>query len=157
MRSWTFAAMRAELPWSLERRAGSAFNSLECSRSRRLMSCWPFVAGTSGELELERIRREYSAALVSLLELDLADLESASASSRIFEETHTPLALLLISNAGVMAPPFSRTRQGFELQFGTNHREHFGLADRLMPQLARTAASRLVVVSSAGADFRPPI
>jgi NAD(P)-dependent dehydrogenase (short-subunit alcohol dehydrogenase family) len=68
---------------------------------------------------------------------------------------------LLINNAGVMNTPFSRTAQGFELQFGTNHLSHFALAAQLWPLLARTAGSRVVVVSSATAhsgkiDFDDP-
>jgi NAD(P)-dependent dehydrogenase (short-subunit alcohol dehydrogenase family) len=66
-------------------------------------------------------------AKVSLVDLDLADLDSVSACARAFANAHERLDLL-INNAGVMAPSFSRTRQGFELQFGTNHLEHFALA-----------------------------
>jgi NAD(P)-dependent dehydrogenase (short-subunit alcohol dehydrogenase family) len=47
-----------------------------------------------------------------------------------------------------MVPPLGRTKQGFELQFGTNHLGHFALAARLLPLLERTAGARVVVVSS---------
>jgi len=105
-----------------------------------------------GEHAIERIRREHSAARVALLPLDLADLDSVSACARAFAKTYDRLDLL-INNAAVMAPPFGRTRQGFELQLGTNHLGHFALTGRLMPLLASTAGSRLVVVSSTGANF----
>jgi NAD(P)-dependent dehydrogenase (short-subunit alcohol dehydrogenase family) len=82
-----------------------------------------------GELALERISLEHSASKVSLVDLDLADLDSVSACARAFANAHE--IDLLINNAGVMAPPFSRTRQGFELQFGTNHLGHIALACRL--------------------------
>jgi NAD(P)-dependent dehydrogenase (short-subunit alcohol dehydrogenase family) len=60
-----------------------------------------------------------------------------------------------------MVPPFSRTKQGFELQFGTNHLGHLALTARLSPLLALTPGSRVVVVSSSAAhggriDFEDP-
>jgi protochlorophyllide reductase len=59
---------------------------------------------------------------------------------------------LLINNAGVMAPPRRLTRQGFELQFGTNHLGHFALTCALLPLLRRCAAARVVTVTS-GAQY----
>jgi NAD(P)-dependent dehydrogenase (short-subunit alcohol dehydrogenase family) len=54
----------------------------------------------------------------------------------------------LVLNAGVMAPPLRRTRQGFELQFATNHLGHFALATGLHPALAGSQDARVVAVSS---------
>jgi len=51
---------------------------------------------------------------------------------------------LLINNAGVMVPPLSRTAEGFELQFGTNHLGHFALTNLLLEQVT----GRVVTVSS---------
>ena len=51
---------------------------------------------------------------------------------------------LLINNAGVMAPPLTRTADGFELQFGTNHLGHFALTNLLLEQVT----GRVVTVSS---------
>jgi NAD(P)-dependent dehydrogenase (short-subunit alcohol dehydrogenase family) len=51
---------------------------------------------------------------------------------------------VLINNAGVMAVPLSRTADGFELQFGTNHLGHFALTNLLLPRIA----DRVVTVSS---------
>jgi len=52
----------------------------------------------------------------------------------------------IIANAGVMATPFGRTADGFEVQFGTNHLGHFALISRIAPLLANEG--RLVVLSS---------
>src|SRR5262249_50694607 len=79
--------------------------------------------------------------------LDLSDLDSVTAFASAFATQNSRLDLL-IDNAGVMVPPFSRTKQGFELQFGTNHLGHFALTLRLLPLLDTTAGSRVVVVSS---------
>jgi NAD(P)-dependent dehydrogenase (short-subunit alcohol dehydrogenase family) len=53
---------------------------------------------------------------------------------------------LLINNAGVMVPPLSRTAEGFELQFGTNHLGHFALTNLLVERVT----GRVVSVSSTG-------
>ncbi|GAB3657499.1 hypothetical protein GCM10028833_34120 [Glycomyces tarimensis] len=53
---------------------------------------------------------------------------------------------MLINNAGVMIPPFSRTADGFELQFGTNHLGHFALTNLLLPRIT----GRVVTVASSG-------
>jgi NAD(P)-dependent dehydrogenase (short-subunit alcohol dehydrogenase family) len=57
---------------------------------------------------------------------------------------------ILVNNAGVMATPFSRTADGFELQFGTNHLGHFLLTGLLAPALVRGAPARVVNLSSGG-------
>ena len=56
---------------------------------------------------------------------------------------------LLINNAGVMATPLTRTAEGWELQFATNHFGHFTLTLGLFDAL-RAEGARVVNVSSAG-------
>jgi NAD(P)-dependent dehydrogenase (short-subunit alcohol dehydrogenase family) len=61
----------------------------------------------------------------------------------------TSAITLLINNAGVMMPPRRRsTKDGFELQFGTNHLGHFALTGLLTPLLKAADAARVVTVSS---------
>ena len=72
--------------------------------------------------------------------LDLARLDSV----RAFARDWSGPVNLLINNAGVMIPPRSRTADGFELQFGTNHLGHFALTNLLLPQIT----GRVVTVSS---------
>jgi NAD(P)-dependent dehydrogenase (short-subunit alcohol dehydrogenase family) len=74
--------------------------------------------------------------------LDLASLDSV----RAFAASWQGSIDLLINNAGVMIPPLSRTADGFELQFGTNHLGHFALTNLLLPHVA--AGGRVVTVSS---------
>ena len=79
--------------------------------------------------------------------LDLASLKSvADFADRMKEDL--PAIDLLINNAGVMIPPFSRTEEGFELQFGVNHLGHFALTAQLLPHLKAETGSRVVVLSS---------
>jgi NAD(P)-dependent dehydrogenase (short-subunit alcohol dehydrogenase family) len=72
--------------------------------------------------------------------LDLASLDSV----RGFAEAWQGEISLLINNAGVMIPPLTRTADGFELQFGTNHLGHFALTNLLLGHVT----GRVVTVSS---------
>ena len=71
---------------------------------------------------------------VSYEVLELGSLDSVRAFTDRFTATHDRLDVL-IGNAGIMAVPFGRTDDGFELQFGTNHLGHFDLVGRLLPLL----------------------
>jgi len=85
-------------------------------------------------------------AKVLLAPLDLADLASVGA---FVADWSGPLHIL-VDNAGVMACPLTRTPQGWELQFATNHLGHFALTTGLHPALAAAGNARVVVVSSLG-------
>jgi NAD(P)-dependent dehydrogenase (short-subunit alcohol dehydrogenase family) len=91
-----------------------------------------------------QIRAQIPGARLELRHLDLADLDSV----RAFAAGDLPALDLLINNAGVMMPPLTRTRQGFELQIGANHLGHFALTALLWPHLAGAPAARVVTVSS---------
>ena len=71
---------------------------------------------------------------VALPELDLTSLDSIRAAARQLRSDHDRIDLL-INNAGVMYTPKSTTKDGFELQFGTNHLGHFALAGLLLDRL----------------------
>ena len=60
---------------------------------------------------------------------------------------------LLINNAGVMMTPKSTTKDGFELQFGTNHLGHFAFTGLLLDRVLAVPGSRVVTVSSVGHRF----
>ena len=57
---------------------------------------------------------------------------------------------ILINNAGIMMCPLTRTKEGWELQFATNHLGHFLLTNLLVPALKNAASARVVSVASAG-------
>ncbi|WP_234810248.1 oxidoreductase [Mycolicibacterium moriokaense] len=82
-----------------------------------------------------------------LISLDLADLASVRACAGEAAARSAAIDTLLL-NGGVMAMPRSRTVDGFELHFGTNHLGHFALAGQLISQLTASAAPRVVVTSS---------
>ncbi|MGA8545625.1 MAG: SDR family NAD(P)-dependent oxidoreductase [Mycobacterium sp.] len=86
---------------------------------------------------------------VALQELDLTSLESIRAAADQLRSDHDHIDLL-INNAGVMYTPKSTTKDGFELQFGTNHLGHFAFTGLLLDRLLPVAGSRIVTVSSVG-------
>ncbi len=79
--------------------------------------------------------------------LDLASLASIQEFAERFESEHDALHALC-NNAGVMALPYTKTADGFEIQLGTNHLGHYALTGRLLPLLLATDDSRVVTVSS---------
>jgi NAD(P)-dependent dehydrogenase (short-subunit alcohol dehydrogenase family) len=89
------------------------------------------AASMAGETEVRR--------------LDLASLDSIREFAAAWEGDLD----LLVNNAGVMVPPFSRTADGFELQLGTNHLGHFALTNLLLDHVT----GRVVSVSSTGHRF----
>ncbi|MEW6270262.1 MAG: oxidoreductase [Thermodesulfobacteriota bacterium] len=101
------------------------------------------------EAALRTIRERVPGAELDTLELDLASLASVRRAAARFLATHDRLDLL-INNAGVMATPFLRTADGFELQLGTNHLGHFLLTCLLAPALVAGAPARVVNLSSGG-------
>ncbi|MFN5118628.1 MAG: oxidoreductase [Cyanobacteriota bacterium] len=88
---------------------------------------------------------------LDLLDLDLADLASVRTAAAAVADRYGRLDLL-INNAGVMAPPRTLTRDGFELQFGTNHLGHFVFTLLLLPLLRQSPGGRVVHVTS-GAQY----
>lgn len=73
-------------------------------------------------------------------ELDLADLSSI----RSFAQSWGGPLDILINNAGVAGRRGARTKDGFDLQFGTNHLGHFALTNLLLPHIS----DRVVTVAS---------
>ncbi len=82
-----------------------------------------------------------------IVALDLASLASVRACADALLADGRPFDII-IANAGVMAPPFGRTADGFETQFGTNHLGHFVLVNRIASLLR--SGGRLVSLSSSG-------
>lgn len=100
-----------------------------------------------GNAAASAIRAKAPSANLVVSALDLADLSSVRAFSEHFLAGHDRLDLL-INNAGVMAAPYRRTVDGFELQLGTNHLGHFALTGLLLAALRRQSGARVVTVSS---------
>lgn len=93
------------------------------------------------------ITATFPSARVEAAQLDLADLASIRAFADRTRAGNDHVDLL-VNNAGVMAAPYRKTADGFELQLGTNHLGHFALTGLLLPLLRDRPDARVVTVSS---------
>lgn len=122
--------------------------------ARALVAHGATVIGTARDLEkaqratqVVRDAAEQSGGSFEVVTMDLADLASVRSVSDGLVAHNAPLDFV-IANAGIMATPFGHTKDGFELQFGTNVLGHYVLMNRLAPLMREGA--RLIVLSSNG-------
>lgn len=120
-----------------------AAKTLAAKGARVLLAC---RSKDKAEVAKRQIREAHPGADVAFLPLDQADLASVRRAAE--QAAEEPRIDVLLNNAGVMFPPLTRTEQGFELQFGVNHLGTFALTGLLLPKLARTPGSRVVVTAS---------
>ncbi|MCI3927882.1 oxidoreductase [Streptomyces sp. AN091965] len=97
-----------------------------------------------GRAALDRLRGELVAPSLELRALDLADLNSV----RDFADTLDAPVDVLVNNAGIMMPPRTLSKQGFESQFATNHLGPFALTGLLLKRLRTGSDPRVVTVTS---------
>jgi NAD(P)-dependent dehydrogenase (short-subunit alcohol dehydrogenase family) len=116
---------------------------LAAKRARVVLACRD--EGKANDA-ITRIRQETASADLAFLPLDQADLASVRCAAEL--AAAEPRIDVLLNNAGVMFPPLTRTSDGFELQFGVNHLGTFALTGLLLPKLAETPGSRVVVTAS---------
>ena len=99
----------------------------------------------------DEINATETSGCVTVQEMDLADLRSVKAAAETILSKQKKIQYLVL-NAGVMACPLSRTAQGLEMQFGTNHVGHFYLTQLLLPAVKAAGEpgkeSRIIAVSS---------
>ena len=100
-----------------------------------------------GEAAKTEILKAVPDGKITVMQLDLGDLESVRSFAAAFKLSHQKLDVLL-NNAGIMMTPYFTTKDGFEGQFGTNHLGHFALTGLLMDVVLNTPGSRIVNVSS---------
>lgn len=105
-----------------------------------------------GNEAISAIKKELPSADIEPMHLDLTDLRSVREFADTFRSKHSRLDAL-VNNAGVMAlPKREETKDGFEMQMGTNHFGHFLLTELLLDVLKSTASahggSRIVNLSS---------
>lgn len=99
-----------------------------------------------------------TAANIIFLKLDLASLESVkyAASDFLYRETRLDI---LINNAGIMMTPEGLTKDGYEIQFGTNVVGPALFTQLLLPIMRETAKinlqTRVVMLSSAAHVWAP--
>lgn len=102
---------------------------------------------TKAETARNTILKTVPNADVDILQIDLSRLSSVRDFATNYQAKYNRLDIL-INNAGVMMPPYTKTEDGFELQFGANHLGHFLLTGLLLDTLVKTPDSRIVSLSS---------
>jgi NAD(P)-dependent dehydrogenase (short-subunit alcohol dehydrogenase family) len=102
-----------------------------------------------GKDAVDRITAKSPKADVELQQLDLTSLDAIRKTAEELKAAHERIDLL-INNAGVMYTDKATTKDGFELQFGTNHLGHFAFTGLLLDRLLPVQGSRVVTVSSVG-------
>ncbi|KAI9852815.1 MAG: hypothetical protein M1838_005036 [Thelocarpon superellum] len=114
---------------------------------------------SKAEEAIAEIRAAVPSANLTFLPLDLTSLESVAKAATNFKAQSDRLDILF-NNAGIMAVPPGTTKDGYEVQFGTNHVGHALLIKLLLPTLLETAKRpqadvRIVNLSSAGNALAP--
>lgn len=112
---------------------------------------------TKAEASIDEIKRETPDAKVEYINIDMTSFESIAAAAKDFQSRSDRLDVL-INNAGIMNVPWGLTKDGYEIQFGTNHMGGALLTKLLMPTLLRTAEEsnsdvRVVWLSSAAHHY----
>lgn len=107
-----------------------------------------------GAAAADSIRESVPDADIQLAILDLFDLDSVRKGADDIARRF-PRIDRLINNAGVMACPLRRTKEGLDTQLGTNHLGHFVLTARLMPNILASTPARIVNLSSGGHRMSP--
>jgi NAD(P)-dependent dehydrogenase (short-subunit alcohol dehydrogenase family) len=131
--------------------SGIGFEAARALAARGALVVLACRSQEKGSAAARAIAGRHPDARVEVLPLDLASLASIRAFAEELRRSHRALHFL-VNNAGVMAIPYQRTADGFEMQIGTNHLGHFALTALLLdPLLAgggREGDARVVTVSS---------
>lgn len=109
-----------------------------------IMACRNLTKANSAKA---KIASEVQGADLEVMEIDLSSLDSVKNFAKTFQTKYNQLDVL-INNAGVMTPPYTRTKDGFELQFEANYLGHFLLTGLLLDTITKTPDSRIVTLSS---------
>lgn len=107
-----------------------------------------------GAAAIEQIKQAIPAADIELAEVDLFDLDSVRSGAADIAARH-PRIDMLINNAGVMAAPLARTREGLDMHLGTNFLGHYVLTARLMENLLAAPGARIINLTSSAHRLSP--
>ncbi|OHF01962.1 short-chain dehydrogenase/reductase family Oxidoreductase [Colletotrichum orchidophilum] len=99
----------------------------------------------------DAITSSHPSVAVRALELDLGSFKSVrEAAETVNGWDNVPHIDVLVNNAGIMATEWSKTEDGFESQFGTNHLGPFLFTNLIMNKVLAAQEARIVTVSSDG-------
>ena len=114
--------------------------------ARVILACRSVERGETAAVE---VRKRSGNDNVVFVQLDLASLDSVRKfAANILEEE--PRIDILINNAGILSPSFTKTADGIEATFAVNHLGHFLLTNLLLDRIKEAPSARIVNVSSMG-------
>lgn len=121
-------------------------NSLTLAKkgAKVIMACRNITKATAA---MDSIKKEVPNADLEVIKIDLSSMSSVRDFAKEYKSKFDRLDVL-INNAGVMMPPYSKTEDGFELQFAANYLGHFLLTGLLLDTILKTPKSRIVSLSS---------
>lgn len=102
---------------------------------------------SKAEVAKHKIKKAVPAANLEIMEVDLSSLKSVQKMAKEYQAQYDRLDVL-VNNAGVMMPPYTKTEDGLELQLEANYLGHFLLTGLLLPTILKTPQSRVVSLSS---------
>ena len=116
---------------------------------------------SKAESAIADIKQAVPNAKITYLSLDLTSMSSVVEAAEKFKSKSDRLDILL-NNAGIMAVPVGTTKEGYEIQLGTNHIGHALLTKSLMPVLEKTASEpnadvRIINLTSVGHQIVPKV
>jgi NAD(P)-dependent dehydrogenase (short-subunit alcohol dehydrogenase family) len=109
-----------------------------------ILACRDF---DKAEKAKQKILKTVPQAILEIILIDLKSLDSVHGFAEEFLVKYERLDFLIL-NAGIMAPPYSKTKDGFESQMAVNYFSHFLLTNLLFPVLKKTKNARIVSLSS---------
>ncbi|XP_048030705.1 retinol dehydrogenase 12 [Megalobrama amblycephala] len=112
--------------------------------ARVIMACRDLE---KAEAAREELMQDSGNQNIVVKKLDLSDTKSIRAFAELINKEEKQVNIL-INNAGIMMCPYSKTADGFEMQFGVNHLGHFLLTYLLLDLLKKSTPSRIVNVAS---------
>uniref|UniRef100_A0A3Q1GD42 Retinol dehydrogenase 14b n=1 Tax=Acanthochromis polyacanthus TaxID=80966 RepID=A0A3Q1GD42_9TELE len=115
-------------------------------QARVIMACRDLRGAEEAAQEIKKQAGPEQGEVV-IKHLDLASLRSVRKFCDEIKDEESKIDVL-INNAGVYQCPYTKTEDGFEMQFGVNHLGHFLLTHLLLDVLKTSAPSRIIVVSS---------
>ncbi|MGS0971727.1 MAG: oxidoreductase [Candidatus Izemoplasmataceae bacterium] len=126
-----------------------AANILAKKEAHIIMACRDLSRAKEAK---QAIISEFASASIALYELDLSSLDTVNSFVKQIKQDYKSIDILL-NNAGVMAPPYTQTKEGLELQFGVNHIGHFSLTLQLLDLFVTSTDPRIVNVASLAHKF----
>lgn len=104
-----------------------------------------------GNKALDRMKQQDDKIKASVFSIDLASFRSIREGAEKIQGAYSTIDNFIF-NAGIMAPPYTKTEDGFELQFQANYLGHFYLFNLLKQQSLASTTGKVINISSLSSE-----